>query len=944
MIAVHGVAYHAPGASADAVSGLVLGLSEGDIGAKYGPLEEETVHIPLKPLSVIHLTQPPIGGPLSRFLDRFRERTVYLTRSWRNAEKINQAADKNADEKAAKEESLDPASGGQSSQSSEGGLPGPFRKVTNFLARSRTSAQVKRKPRGRNPDDKVANDFMCLLLQNYRGSEGKDNQPKDERDATAYVTTRLQGKRTWKDNTGADQAIDVHFYEMYWADLSRPNQTVLSFFQALYQLLFHLASLSRLVISTAYENRNDWLWRALDWTQGWAVRMLGLPIPILNVLLLISILGALPHLIPLETPDSTARQAAIWGAAFLGLLIYAVLERKLPATKWPWTWILFPLVFVLPLAVIAALFAGDAHELARKLLAFEGLLLGSVALYLSVDSYDEVRDGAWETALGLWVPWILLILGLFWGYPDKPVDQITVWVMQIVLAALRITWALLFCFAFVAFVLGGWSWRKIRREEKKNGDPNRYARARAAVRTSRLALALPTMGVLIVTLALFSILFVQAVGKAETSFSIAKKLFGNEISEPLSPYGHWLSGRYLSLIILGQSDARPFVNEQMRQRSMSPNQYFKGVLVWSASPAFPIILALLLYGLLLMALWLIPSIYSEMQPPRCSDNRSSERMGNWLSRGLDASKINTLIMWAAAFAAPPVLVALGWLATRSGPRELAKRIIHGVSSQTPHLLLAAILLRLNGLTATILLSMGAVAGSLTILASLAKSGSSALGIILDVDNYLRAAPKDATPRARIMERYVSLLHYLWEYRDPRDGAGYDHVVVVAHSLGALISVDLLHFLKVQDEPPKIPLRLFTMGNPLRQLLNRFFPYLYEWVHPLPDNSVTPLENTGQTKPEIDGHELPDPFALGVNRWMNAYRSGDYVGRSVWLNEWYDREVPARVDPNKRGPVYVATENSPGPREEMCIGAGAHQHYWDESAPDIAKKLDELIWK
>jgi len=27
---------------------------------------------------------------------------------------------------------------------------------------------------------------------------------------------------------------------------------------------------------------------------------------------------------------------------------------------------------------------------------------------------------------------------------------------------------------------------------------------------------------------------------------------------------------------------------------------------------------------------------------------------------------------------------------------------------------------------------------------------------------------------------------------------------------------------------------------------------------------------------------------------------------------------------------------------MCIGAGAHTHYWDQSAPDIAEKLDDLI--
>jgi hypothetical protein len=519
--------------------------------------------------------------------------------------------------------------------------------------------------------------------------------------------------------------------------------------------------------------------------------------------------------------------------------------------------------------------------------------------------------------LGMWVPWIILFAVWLSQYPKIPIEQTTLWVMQIVLAALRVSWILLFLFAFLAFVFGGWSWRKIRREEnqKTNGDQNRCARARAAVRTSRLALALPTMGVLIVTLALFSILFVRAT-------SLAKELFNDPITPPHSrPY-------YLGWLMLDKGGAGQYLRGSVDTTRMSPNEYFQGALVWSATPAFPIILALLLCGLLLIVLWLIPSIYSEKHPPWRSDNKSSKRMGEWLSRGLDASKIRTMLMWSAAFAVPSVLViwtelqGIGWV------KKISDDFAPAVSS-------------LNQTTAIILLWLGGVAGSLAILASLAKSGSSFLGIILDVDNYLRASPKDETPRARIIERYVSLLHYLAEYKDPT-GEGYDRVVIVAHSLGALISADLFRFLKVQKGSPKLDVRLFTMGNPLRQLLNRYFPYLYEWVHPLPDNSMAPLNGVVPTKPGIGCHDLPDPENLGVAKWVNAYRSGDYVGRSLWLNEWYDREVPARNDPDKPGPVYVAAENPPGPREEMCIGAGAHQHYWDQSAPDIAEKLDELV--
>ena len=267
----------------------------------------------------------------------------------------------------------------------------------------------------------------------------------------------------------------------------------------------------------------------------------------------------------------------------------------------------------------------------------------------------------------------------------------------------------------------------------------------------------------------------------------------------------------------------------------------------------------------------------------------------------------------------------------------------------------------NSRTAEILQYLGLATGSLAILASVAKSGSSVLGIILDVDNYLRTSPKDKTPRARIVERYVSLLRYLADDRVPE--RKYDRIVILAHSLGALISGDLLLFLKAQGDPDlrrlglgtpgkpekpeiiEIDLRLFTMGNPARQFLNRFFPYLYEWVHETPDNSAQNLGDLPASDPKTLLAGPPDPNRLGVRCWVNAYRSGDYIGRSLWMNEWYGR-TKGIADKNGGAypdPIFLADDGAKPPlRFEMCIGAGAHQHYWDQSAPDIAEKLDDLI--
>jgi hypothetical protein len=229
-----------------------------------------------------------------------------------------------------------------------------------------------------------------------------------------------------------------------------------------------------------------------------------------------------------------------------------------------------------------------------------------------------------------------------------------------------------------------------------------------------------------------------------------------------------------------------------------------------------------------------------------------------------------------------------------------------------------------------------------------------LGAILDVDTYLQTLPENATPRAKIVERYVSVLRYIARYRDA-DGRGYDSVVIVAHSLGSLISADLLRFLKAAGDPELaalglagenvanqggISMKLLTMGSPIRQLLNRFFPYLYDWVRDQPDNGLHPLPHPTLTPPPTIGESaLPDPVELGLAKWVNVYRSGDYVGRSLWLDEWYHRTDGTGGSGQYPQAIYWARS---GPREEACIGAGAHTRYWDDTAPDVADILNGLI--
>jgi len=201
-----------------------------------------------------------------------------------------------------------------------------------------------------------------------------------------------------------------------------------------------------------------------------------------------------------------------------------------------------------------------------------------------------------------------------------------------------------------------------------------------------------------------------------------------------------------------------------------------------------------------------------------SDNASSRRLGAWLSRGLDATVIVIVLAWSAAFLLP-------------------------VLSEVLHERGIVDFKYLNHPAAQILQWLGLATGHLP-------------SWLLWPDRALpfwdRAGRRQLS--ANITERenssrthsgaLCSLLRYLADGRDK--DRSYDRIVIMAHSLGALISGDLLLYLRSQGDPQlgrigfgdskvkgEVELRLFTMGDPVRQFLNRFFPYLYEWVRETP---------------------------------------------------------------------------------------------------------------
>jgi hypothetical protein len=208
----------------------------------------------------------------------------------------------------------------------------------------------------------------------------------------------------------------------------------------------------------------------------------------------------------------------------------------------------------------------------------------------------------------------------------------------------------------------------------------------------------------------------------------------------------------------------------------------------------------------------------------------------------------------------------------------------------------------------------------------------------DVDNYLRELPADRTPRARMAERYVSLLRYLclWREDGSKPDSGYDAIVIVAHSQGTVITADLLRYLeyfqagtrafephlaRLSGAEPRLPIVLLTMGCPLRQLYGQRFPDIYRWVG-------------GASDPATNAPAQPDVSSLlGVSAWINLYRSGDYVGRSVWRG----RDTISDMYAPKIGWTEASAH-----RAEACIGPGAHTHYWDETADVVSLAIDAVV--
>ncbi|HEX5531047.1 MAG TPA: hypothetical protein VFZ82_15880, partial [Methylomirabilota bacterium] len=332
----------------------------------------------------------------------------------------------------------------------------------------------------------------------------------------------------------------------------------------------------------------------------------------------------------------------------------------------------------------------------------------------------------------------------------------------------------------------------------------------------------------------------------------------------------------------------------------------------------PLVVAFAALGLATL-LVLVPSLLEELHPTRNVDARGrrrraagwSARLGGWLGGGLRwLTRTFAVVVPGAAIAGGVVYLAFVCRQLGLGAGEWARWLVGWQDSVPGETLVAA----------------GKwLAGGAWTIAALGSRFTQTFGRLrvgidaaLDVDNYFGDPPDRQPPRARIYSRYASLLGYL------RD-RGYARIVVVSHSQGTVISADLLRYLHVQGRLPGLvggaPIALVTVGSPLRDLYAERFPLLYRWM----GASARGFETAG-----------PSAADIGAVEWVNAYRSGDYVGRFVW---------PPSREPYRiavvRGDGTVEADRA-GDRTQLCLGAGAHTHYFSHDAVALAVEIDRLI--
>jgi hypothetical protein len=670
-----------------------------------------------------------------------------------------------------------------------------------------------------------------------------------------------------------DRPVDL--FELYWADLSRLREGGWRAVTALYQLFFHLGTLAADVVDqAALDAGGSARWRLLRWLhRGLAWLMTG-PAALLQLAMLLLVLFGAAGLVP---PDRDGQLLGAVGAAgtvvLLGLAALAWLRTPAPAARWAKT--LAALAGALVCVVAVAVVARSETDLPVLHFGASAVAVAVLGAWL-IERYARLARGV--RVLGHLLVAATVIAVCAAGRVLLP--QSSTQAEWMVTATLNVAEWLL-----AAMLLVGLGFVAVLVVALTLGaavSPGPDGAGRRSVHTARLGVVGSSALFAVLSLVLWSVI-ADVAGRALTDLFYLPVLFP----------GTYRSGE----IFLGD-------------RIQELGRIFT-----------PLMAAFLVVGAAIL-LVLVPSLREELRPTTNADARGprpgaaawAARLGGWLDGGLRS------LGWTLRVAVAPAAIVGGLLYAGLVYRQLAFSLgTPGASARW----LAGWLDQIQGDT---LVSAGKwLAGGALTIAALGTRFTRTFGplrvgldAVLDVDNYFADPPDRQAPRARIYARYASLLAYL------RD-RGYARIVIVSHSQGTVISADLLRYLhahgRLRDTVGGAPIALVTVGSPLRTLYAERFPLLYRWM----GSGAAGFADAG-----------PAAWEIGAVEWVNAFRSGDYVGRAIWSRR-PDAYGVAAMGPDGR----VAAARA-GDRAELCLGAGGHTHYFGGDALALAAEIDRLI--
>jgi len=710
---------------------------------------------------------------------------------------------------------------------------------------------------------------------------------------------------------GAERAIDV--FEMYWADQSRLAGAIPRVLTEMFTMFFRLSRLGRDAVDEASRyadsNRttNHRAWTSLSWLQtliDWSftnvlAQLFG---QLLLVGLFLIAVGLAGPALPLRYGGIALIVLALIGAAY-----FAKAKRGLRVALG---------VGVIGAVIVALPTWGFGVAL---------LVLLTVVLFAGLRAADDRFPFVFFSGGVLWGALVCATLGRMLGSAigGDPWDalvqggltafEFVLWLIKwwwIVMAAPIALWGML----SMALTVSAW----------RGGDYQR----RGSAATGRLGTLLSLASFLLVAMALWA-----ALGSA-----LQHSLAGRSYSPAI-----WTQEGPASADICRQATkAGPSVASGNKAQlvALRDAAEFTQCRFQGSTSAFSVIALLLLLIVAYMLVLITPSILAELQWASSDKQTEARRLGRWLTwfyRHLDRVILAVTAVGTLAI----LFVGYRFSPASGGQTDTLSREVAVISQQLLHWLV---------IPAASAFAVLSILGG--VISRLVPGIRAPLDAALDVDNHMREFPRQAIPRARIFSRYAALLAAVKAGR-------YERIVVVSHSQGTVISTEMLRYISStttqrgqSGRPQRLKellecqsIRMLTLGCPLRQLYAARFPTLYEWVL--------------DTERRPNGPSADD---IGVDVWVNAFGSGDYVGRWLWSQhvDGLQRYHPlydgvGHLLPRGRQQAYDLFDPMPPTAAELqrlreyetCIGFAAHTHYFDpprrRSAVSVVALLaDQLI--